>query len=393
MKFWSIFSKKKKRVFLDYASTTPVSSEVLKDMWSYASESFYNPSALYKEGVEVKKALDSSRRKMAFLLNVSASEVFFTGSGTESCNLAVRGVFNRARTSGKPRPHIITTTIEHSAVLEVCRDIEKMGGEVTYISPDEKGIINSSKIAEAIKENTVLVSVMYVNNEIGVVEPIREIANVIKKWREEKGSVYPFFHTDASQAGNSLVIHADALGVDLLTLDSSKVYGPKGVGVLMVKRKTLIEPIVFGGGQEGGLRSGTENLMGIVGAVKAFEIANKMREKETKRLKLLSDYFIERIEKEIPQADLNGRREKRVPNIVSVCIPKIDAEFAVLKLDNLGVACAHVSACKSGENNTSYVVDALGKKDCAGSSLRFSFGRDTTKKDLDFAIEKLKRVL
>lgn len=392
MKFWSIFSGDKKRVFLDYASTTPVSSEVLRAMEPYFKNNFYNPSALYKEGVKIKKVLDDARARMALLLNVNASEVVFTGSGTESCNLAVRGVFEKALSSGILKPHIITTTIEHSAVLEVCRDVEKRGGEVTYIDPDEKGIISSEKIKQAIKDNTVLVSVIYANNEIGTVEPIRDISSVIKKWREDKKSVYPFFHTDASQAGNFLVIHADALGVDLLTLDASKVYGPKGVGILMVKRKTLVKPIIFGGEQEGGLRSGTENMALIVGAVEAFVEANKKRDAETKKMKGLSDYFIARIKKEIPQATCNGHKDKRLPNIVNICVPNLDSEFAVIKLDNLGVSCAHVSACKSSENNSSYVVEAL-KNNCSSSSLRFSFGRETTKRDLDFAIKALKKIL
>lgn len=393
MKFWSIFFRKPKRVFLDYASTTPISNRVLGVIKPYLSHHFYNPGGLYKEGVDVKKVLNNARTRMAFLLNVSSSEVIFTGSGTESCNLAIRGIFDRAVLSGFSNPHIVTSTIEHSAVLETCRDIENKGGEVTYVEPDEKGIINPEKIKQAIKDNTILVSIMYVNNEIGTIEPIRDISRIVKKWREQKKIVYPFFHTDASQAGNFLPLHVDSLGVDLLTLDSSKVYGPKGVGVLMVKNKTLIKPIIFGGGQEGGLRSGTENIAMIVGAVEAFVEANDKKEKEEKRMRELSKYFIDKIEKEIPQSEFNGHKEKRLPNIVNICIQNIDAEFAVLKLDNLGVSCAHVSACKSSENNSSYVIHALGKKDCAKSSLRFSFGRKTTKKELDFAIKALKRIL
>lgn len=391
----SFLSKRsQKRVFLDYASTTPVSAEVAKVMEPFASERFHNPGALYKEGVEARRTVESARAQVAKLLNVTSAEVFFTSGGTESDNLAIAGVFAAALKRGIQSPHIMTTTIEHPAVLEVCKNIEKAGGKVTYLTPDEEGIVEAQKVKAALTPETILVSVMYANNEIGTVQPIKEIAKEVQTWRGSRKSKYPFFHTDASQAPNYLSVQMQTLGADLLTIDAGKIYGPKGVGALVVKRNTEISAVTFGGGQEGGLRPGTENVAGIVGFAKALDSAISMREKETERISKLSSDLLQRILKEVPGAELNGHREKRLPNIVNICIKGLDSEFAVLKMDNLGVACAHVTSCKtSAEDSSSYVVGALGKKECTKSSLRFSLGRETTKKDLDFALEALKKIV
>ncbi len=363
-------------------------------MQPFFTDSFWNPGSLYKEGVLIRQVVEEARKKIAQILNVTASEVFFTGSGTESDNMAIRGVFEKAKEDGLVKPHIVTTAFEHPALIEVCKKIEKLGGEVTYLYPDSQGLIHSQDVVNALKENTVLVSVMYAHNEIGVVQSIKEISREVKKWKEDRKSLYPYVHTDASQAPNYFSVSVDKFGIDLLTLDAGKIYGPKGIGLLVVKRKVKISPIISGGGQEAGLRSGTENVPSIVGFAKALEIAGVLREKETERVKGLSQYFLKLLSKEIPQAELNGHKEKRLPNNINICIPDLDSEFAVLKLDALGIACAHVTTCKSaGDDSASYAITALGKKECAKSSLRFTLGRGTVQKDIDRAVEALKKIL
>ena len=286
----------KRRIYLDHASTTPVDKRVLKAMLPYMSLEFGNPSSLYKEGVEAKKAVRESRDKIAKILNIRAEEVIFTASGTESDNLAISGVIGNPPLRGVPSLrgggcHIITTNIEHPGILEMCKHLETNGVEVTYVPVEDNGIVDSQKIAAAIKHNTVLVSVMLANNEIGTIQPIREISNLIKKYREGSKSDFPYLHTDASQAANYLDLSFQKLGVDMMTLDGSKICGPKGIGVLAVRRGVPVMPIIFGGGQENGLRAGTENVPGIVGMSEAFVIAQEMKEKESNRLLALKEYF------------------------------------------------------------------------------------------------------
>ncbi|MFA6338719.1 MAG: cysteine desulfurase family protein [Candidatus Paceibacterota bacterium] len=380
-----------KRIYFDYASTTPIHSKVKKAMNDFAKNNFANPSGLYKEGVEARKVLEQSRTNIARIFGVKSDEVYFTGSGTESNNLAILGTFNFYK--GKFKPHFITSEFEHSSILETMKEIERQGGEVTYIKPQENGIVIAKDVEKALKLNTVLVSVMYANNEIGTIQPISEIGRVIKKYRASKkdsDDVLPYFHTDASQAANYLTLLREALGIDMMTLDSSKFYGPKGAGILLKKNQLEILPIIFGGGQEGGLRSGTEDVEKIFGVSLALEIAQNDREKESERLVKLRDYFIDKVLKHFPNASLNGDIEKRLPNNINVCFPGIDAEFTVIKLDHEGISCSSVSACKNlSDDSSSYVISAIGKKECAISSLRFTLGRETTKKDIDICIEKL----
>lgn len=384
-----LFRKKQKRIFLDYASGTPVADVVLREMQPFLTEQFQNPSALYEEGVKIKEVLKDARSRCARQLHVTPEEIIFTGSGTESINLAILGV---VRSCAVEKPHIITSVIEHSAVLEAAKEIERQGGEVTYVSVNEEGLVNPQEIAGALKENTVLVSVMLANNEIGTVQPIKAISRVVRKFRNQENKA-PFLHCDASQAPLYLDCSLEKLGVDLLTLDGLKMYGPKGAGVLARKKFVPLNPVNFGGGQEGGLRSGTENIPAIVGFTKALEVAGGMRGKESKRLSEIQDYAIERILKEFPKAKLNGSKTERLSNNINICFPGIDAEFIVIKLDNLGIACSFASSCKTlSENSTSYVVSSLGD-DCGKSSLRFSMGRETTKKDIDFLVEALKKVI
>lgn len=383
-----------KRVYMDHASTTPTDKRVRQAMEEYERQSFENPSSLYKEGVNAKKALLGARTKVARLIHARSEEIVFTGSGTEADNLAILGVWNAAKKMIE-RPHIVTTNIEHPAVLETCRHIESLGGEVTYVPVEENGIVRPEKIVHAIKETTVLVSVMLVNNEIGTIQPVAEISRQIKKKREQSGWTIPYVHTDASQAVNYLSVSVQALGVDLMTLDGSKMYGPKGIGMLFVGHGTEIESVLYGGGQEKGLRPGTENVAAIIGFAEALQIAKEINERESTRMKTLQQYFLDKLKEAVPEAYLNGDREKRLPNNINICIPGINSEFMVIQLDHVGVACSSVSACKHlSDTSYSYVVEALGEggRKCKESSLRFTMGKDTTESDIDFVTENLKKL-
>lgn len=377
---------KKQRIYLDHASTTAVAPEVLKAMVPYFSKQFYNTTALYKEGVDSNRELSRARKSVAENLHALSDEIIFTGSGTEADNIAVLGVL-KASLKIFAKPHIILSTIEHPAIIELIPEIRRMGGEVTMVPVNEFGIVNPNDVRDALKASTVLVSVMYANNEVGTIQPIREIAKSIRHHkknrlarRQAKVLGYPYFHTDASQAANYCSLNILQLGVDLLTLDGSKIYGPKGVGMLFVKRNTAIEPIIFGGGQEMGLRSGTESLASIVGFATALSMSVVLSEKESKRLTKLRDETIKKILKKFPESSLNGHHVERLPNNINICFPGIDGEFAVIKADALGIMCSTASSCRTlSENSHSYVLEAMGNKQkCSESSLRFSLGRGTT---------------
>ncbi len=382
--------KENQRIFMDYASTTPVLLEVVRVMAPYHDAQFANPAALYREGLEAKKVIREARQEVATVLGVSSSEIIFTGSGTESDNLALLGVFEAAKKT-IVRPHMITTTIEHPAILEVCKEIERRGGEVTCVPVDQSGKIILSELKKALKATTVLVSVMYANNEVGTIQSIAEISKIIRAFKKDTDTPFPYFHTDASQSPNYLSIRVPTLGVDLMTLDGGKIYGPKGVGVFFIKRGVTISPIIYGGGQEQGLRSGTENVPAIVGMAKALVAAVRDRERESERLVVLRDYFITSILEKIPNTSLNGDFIDRLPNNINICFPDSDGEFLVIKLDYEGIACSSSSSCRTlAENSSSYVIEALGKgKACTQSSLRFTLGRGTTKKEVEVVIEKL----
>ncbi len=416
-----IFKKKKKRVFLDYASITPVAEEVLGEMQKCARGNFANPSALYEEGREAKEMIKSARGKIAGSLGARTQEIIFTSGGTESDNMAILGVFESARRSGVVTPHIVTTKIEHPAVLEACHEVERRGGEVTYLPVSEEGLIRVADVAGSLKDTTVLVSVMMANNEIGTIQPIAEIGKVIKKYRDEKigrmengiesqrnaisaeghastkdnlGTGTPFFHSDACQAILYEKIDVAKLSLDFLTLDGIKMYGPRGIGLLYRRLGLPMLPLFFGGGQESGLRSGTENLPAIVGLAKAFEIADRLRESESARLSKIRDYGIAEILENFPEAKLNGSSVERLPNNINICFPNLDSEFLVVALDVEGVALSHSSTCRTlKEDSSSYVVEALGRNDCAMSSLRITLGRGTQKKDTDTLIKALKKVI
>lgn len=399
-----------RRIFLDYASTTPLDKRVLKSMLPFMADHFGNPSAIYKEGVEAKNVIKESRTTIARLLNIRPEEIVFTASGTEADNLAVLGVINSwknletrlPRGSLASKLHIVTTNIEHPGILELCKYLEKNNVEVTYVPVEENGIVDAQKIKAAIKPNTVLVTVMLANNEIGTIQPIRDIVRIVqeyKKTRTNKLNI-PYVHTDASQAANYEDLSFQKLGVDMMTLDASKIYGPKGMGLLAIKRMVSIEPIIYGGGQERGLRSGTENVPGIVGFAKAVEIAQEMREQESLRLRELQEYFFDTVIKMSPLVSSNGDKEKRLPNNVNICIEGIDSEFAVIQLDTQGISCSSASSCMNlSEEPYSYVIDSLDKardkapRNCRSSSLRFTFGRATKKKEIDLTLAVIKSIL
>ena len=394
------FGKKEKRIYMDFASKTPVCEEVVSAMQPFYGIEFSNPSALHREGLSAKKAVVESRKKIADILKSKDSEIFFISGGTEGNNLAIFGTFQSALKRGVVKPHIITSNVEHSSVLEVCKRIEELGGEVTYVPVSEDGLISPKDIFENIKDNTVLVSIMYSNNEIGTIQPIKEIGAKIKQWKEKKEkeltikSNFPYFHTDACQSALYLSLDVSKLGVDMMTLDGIKMYGPSGVGIFYKKTDVEIEPVLYGGGQESGLRSGTENVPGIVGVAKALEIADMKRDEESRRLTFIRDYAIEKIISEFPKARLNGSEENRLPNNVNICFPDIDSEFIVVAMDVYGISASYSSSCKTlSENSSSYVIEALNKRECSMSSLRFSFGRETKKADIDFLLSILRKVI
>lgn len=382
---------REKRIFLDHASTTPVDERVFSAMKPFFSKDFANPSALYDEGVRAKNLLSDFRQRISRILKVHPDEIVFTGSGTESVNLAIFGIFESSKKKIS-RPHIIVSQFEHPAVLESVRKIEKLGGAVTYLPVSKDGFIDPKNLREALKPETVLVSIMHANNEIGTIQPIallaKEIRNFKRRSKKIKAPIY--FHTDASQSVNYCDISTAKLGVDLMTVDASKIYGPKGVGALFVRRGVRLEPQILGGGQEGGTRSGTENLAGIAGLTKALEISQEMKEVESQRLSKIRDYAISKILKTFQNASLNGSLENRLPNNINICFPGIDGEFAVIKLDSLGFMVSSSSSCSTiSENSYSYVIESLGKKNCAVSSIRITLGRGTEKAYLDSLVKAL----
>src|SRR3989338_7726900 len=339
-----LYREKGVRVYLDNASAMPINREVKKAMDKYMTDEFGNPNSIHKMGVVAKNAVENARKNVALAFNSHSDEIIFNSGGTEGNNAAIFGVFNRLRKNGVKYSDMraVTTNIEHSSVLECFKELESRGVEVDYAPVDGNGIIDPKKIKELLKPETVLVSVMYANNEIGTIQPIKEIAKVIRNFRKNLSSAssplppttyhlqpipYPHFHTDACQAPLFLNLNVQELGVDLMTIDGQKIYGPKGVGALFIKRGVMIEPIIYGGGQEKGLRSGTENVPLIVGLAKAVEIAGKNRIKNSERISEVRDYGIRKIEEKIPRAVLNGDRIKRLPNNINISIPGMDPEF------------------------------------------------------------------
>ncbi|MCD5396296.1 MAG: cysteine desulfurase [Candidatus Pacebacteria bacterium] len=380
-----------KQIYLDYAATTPIDEEVLEAMMPYLKKDFGNPSSLHHFGQITRVAIDQTRKKAARFLNCSESEIVFCGSATEANSLAIFGVVKALQKKIKKPFHIITTKIEHHAVLHPFEELEKQGVEVSFVAPNKIGIVETKEIKKAIKDNTVFISVMYANNEIGTVQPIEEIGKLISQInKNRKQKIY--FHTDAVQAVNYLDCDVQKLKVDLLTLSAHKIYGPKGVGALFIKKGTPIEPIIYGGGHEFGLRSGTENVAGIVGLGKAIELVEKHKG-DTERIKNLRDKIIEEVLK-IPNAKLNGSRENRLPNNVNVSISGVEGESLVIALDQEGIAVSTGSACSSHELKPSHVLLAIGlSPKSTHGSLRITLGRFTTEDEIDYFLKVLPKVV
>jgi cysteine desulfurase len=382
------------RIYLDHAATTYMDSRVKSRMDKYYSVVFGNPSSIYEEGRLAKEELDSSRREVASILGVGPHEVYFTGGGSESDNLAVLGVSRAYKSEGD---HVITSKIEHHAVLHAVNRLEKEGFTASYAGVDKDGVVDISKIKSDLNKFTVLVSVMYVNNEIGTIQPIKEIAKIIRDFKKSLGrseTQPPFFHTDAIQAAAYFDINPFRLGADLMTLNGSKIYGPKGVGMLYAKRGIRIEPLIYGGGQERGTRSGTENVAGIAGFCEALRIVREEKEKEAKRLFVLRNYLVENILKMIPDTALNGSLENGAPHIANFSFFGVEGESLVLYLDAKGIACSTGSACNSASLEPSHVIMELKKPpEYAHGSARFSFGKKTKKEDLDYLLSVLPPII
>ena len=438
-----------KRIYLDHAATTPMDHRVIEAMAPFWSEDpaspaggFGNAGGLYEEGRRAKEAVNSARETIAKLIGAKADEIIFTSGGTESDNLAVFGVaeaslgkksdfFGALKSDFKEseaKPHIITTKFEHHAVLEPCQRLAKENFGVTFLDVGEDGVVNPEDVKKALRPETVLVSIMYANNEIGTVQPIAEIGKIIKDFRMAKeqilkdlasptgastrnfsaekypclskfdtetfGKQYPYFHTDACQAAGYLDLNVNNLGADLMTVNGSKIYGPKGIGFLYKRAGAKIKPQIIGGGQEMRMRSGTEPVPLIAGLAKALEIAHAERETEAARLTLLRDYFVGKILKKIPKTVLNGHPTKRLPNNANVSILDIEGEALVLYLDSKGISFSTGSACTSESLDPSHVILALGKPyEFAHSSMRFTLGRSTIKEDLDYVLSELPKTV
>lgn len=372
-----------KRIYMDYAATTPVDPIVLKTMEPFFSKAYGNASSIHKFGVEANNALEESRHTIADTMNAKDNEIVFTSGGTESDNLAIKGVAFANRDKGK---HIITSKIEHDAVLNTCKWLEKEGFEVTYLPVDRYGLIDPSELEKAIREDTVLTSIMFASNEIGTIEPIEEIGKICRKH-----DVY--FHTDAVQAFGKVPIDVNKMNIDLMTMSSHKIYGPKGVGSLFVRNGTSIEPIANGGGHEFDLRSGTENVSGIVGFATAASLVDKEMNSEGKRLIKLRDELIKGTLK-IKNSYLNGHPTKRLPNNTNFRFDFIEGESLVMLLDSKGVAASTGSACSSKSLEPSHVLLAIGlKHEEAHGSLRLTLGKYSKKADVAYVLEILPEIV
>lgn len=373
-----------RKVYLDYSATTPVKEEVLNEMIPYFTEQFGNPSSLYSEGLTSKDAVEKARNQIAALINAGPAEIFFTAGGSEADNWALIGTAEKLQAKGN---HIITSMIEHPAILRTCEYLEKRGFEVTYIAPEKDGRILPEKIEEAITDKTILISIMAVNNEIGTVEPVKEIAEIAKKHKV-------LFHTDAVQALGNISLDVKDLGVDMMSISSHKIYGPKGIGALYIRKGVRPDSFIHGGGQENGKRAGTENLPGIIGFGKAAEIAKEHFDEHVKHCSELRDYLVEKVTSEIPDTRINGTLEYRHPGNANITFDYIEGESILLLLDLNGIAISTGSACSSKSLKPSHVLDAIKiPVELIHGSVRFTVGDFTTKEDIDYTVEVLKKVV
>ncbi len=370
--------------YFDNAATTRVKQEVLEEMLPYFKENYGNPSSLYSIGRVSKKAIEEARRKVANLINANPNEIYFTGCGSESDNMIIKGVAYAHRKTGR---HIITSQIEHPAVLHACQTLERQGFEVTYLPVNHEGLINTEQLRNSIRNDTILISIMFANNEIGTIQPVENIAKIARMHNI-------VFHTDSVQACGNIPIDVKKMGIDSLSLSGHKLYAPKGIGALYVRSGIEFEKILDGGHQEKDKRAGTENVAGIVGLGKACELANKNLREHMRHLKELRDYFIEQVTQRIEGAVLNGSIENRLPGNANFYFPSVDGEALLLNLDAKGICASAGSACTSGTSAPSHVLKSIGLSDeLAHSSLRVTFGEENTKEDVDFLLENLCEII
>lgn len=370
--------------YFDNSATTRVKEEVLEEMFPYFNMQYGNASSIYSIGREAKRAIEESRKRVGELINCKPEEIYFTSCGSESDNTALKGIAYAYKNKGR---HIITSKIEHPAILNSCKSLEKQGFEVTYVDVDKNGFVNLSSIQNAIKKDTILISIMFANNEIGTIQPIEEIAKIA-----HKNNI--IFHTDAVQAVGNISIDVKKMDIDMLSLSGHKIYAPKGIGALYVKKGIQFEKYMDGGHQEKDKRAGTENVAEIVGLGKACEIAEKNLEQYQKKLEQLRNYFLEKIKTSIPNMHINGTMEKRLPGNINISFEGIDATEILFKLDNYGICASGGSACSSGDNNPSHVLTAIGlPSELSKSAIRFTFGDFNTKEDVDYLVEKLTLII
>lgn len=373
-----------RQVYLDNSATTPIKGDVLKEMLPFLTENYGNASSLYTPGLIARRALDEAREKVATLINAKPNEVYFTGCGSESDNWVLKGVASALKNKGN---HIITTVTEHPAMLRTCEYLEKNGYEVTYLGIDDQGRLKPEELEAAIKETTILVSIMMVNNEIGTIHPIKELVAIAKKHGV-------LFHTDAVQALGNVPIDVKDLGVDFLSMSAHKIYGPKGVGGLYIRRGAKLGTLIFGGGQESGKRAGTENVAGIVGFGKAAELAMNGLDEHIKHSTEIRNYLADKLTSEIPDIIINGSMENRHPGNLNVTFKYIEGESILIQLDACGICISTGSACSSKSLKPSHVLSALGVPDeLIHGTIRFSVGDFTTKEDIDYTVECTKKVV
>lgn len=370
--------------YFDHAATTGVKEEVLKEMLPYFNIEYGNPSSIYGIGRSVKRAIEGAREKVAKAINAKPNEIYFTGCGSESDNLAIKGI---AYTFKKKGNHIITSRIEHHAVLNSCKSLERDGFKVTYLNVDKDGLINLQELKETITDKTILITIMTANNEIGTIEPIEEIGKIAKK-----NNVY--FHTDSVQAIGNIKIDVQKMNIDSLSMSAHKFYGPKGVGALYVKEGVPFIKLQDGGHQEKNKRAGTENTAGIIGLGKAIELAYKNIDEYNDKLQKLRDYYISEVEKKIPGTILNGHRTKRLPGNANISFKGVNGGDLLLKLDEKGICASTGSACNTGSTEPSHVLVSIGlKPEYLQGSLRTTFGYENTKEDIDYLLSSLKEII
>ena len=374
----------KTRIYLDNAATTKTSQEVVDAMLPYFNENYGNASSIYEVGQRSKEAITTAREDIAKVLGAKTEEIYFTAGGSEADNWALKAAFEAYSKKGN---HIITTKIEHHAILHTCEYLEKKGAEITYLDVDENGLVNLDELQKAIRPETILISIMFANNEIGTIEPVKEIGMIAK----EHGVL---FHTDAVQAFGQVPIDVDEMNIDMLSSSAHKINGPKGIGFLYIRKGVKIRSFVHGGAQERKRRAGTENVPGIVGYGVAAKRAAETMEVRTAKERELRDYFIDRVLKEIPYVKLNGDPVKRLPNNINLSFRFVEGESLLIMLDMKGIAASSGSACTSGSLDPSHVLLAIGlPHEIAHGSLRLTLGEDTTKEDLDYTLEQLKEII